>query len=42
MKGKILGAADLTVTYTRPAGAAEEYVKRPPRKGPPPTPGKGE
>jgi phosphatidylethanolamine-binding protein (PEBP) family uncharacterized protein len=42
MKGKILGAADLTVTYTRPAGTAEEDDKRPPRKGPPPAPGKGE
>ena len=42
IKGKILGAADLTVTYTRPAGAGEEEEKRPPRKGPPPPAGKGE
>lgn len=41
IKGKILGAADLTVTYSRPAGAADEEDKRPARKGPPPAP-KGE
>lgn len=41
IKGKILGAADLTVTYTRPAGASDEEEKRPARKGPPP-PAKGE
>ena len=39
MKGKILGAADLTVTYTRPAGASDEPAKRPARPGPPRTPG---
>ncbi|MEY4034214.1 MAG: hypothetical protein RL492_1408 [Verrucomicrobiota bacterium] len=42
MKGKILGAADLNVTYTRPAGASDEEDKRPARKGPPPAPSKGE
>lgn len=43
MKGKILGAADLTVTYTRPAGASEEPAKRPGRPGPPrPADGRGE
>jgi phosphatidylethanolamine-binding protein (PEBP) family uncharacterized protein len=43
MKGKILGAADLNVTYTRPAGAADEAAKRPTLKGPLPEPsGKGE
>ena len=43
MKGKILGAADLNVTYTQPASAADEAAKRPARKGPPPEPsGKGE
>lgn len=31
MKGKILGAADLAVTYTRPAGATDEAAKRPAR-----------
>ncbi len=36
MKGKILGAADLKVTYARPAGASDEAEPRPPRKGPPP------
>jgi hypothetical protein len=36
MKGKILGAADLNVTYTRPAGASDEPEQRPARKGPPP------
>lgn len=41
IKGKILGAADLTVTYSRPAGAADEEDKRPARKGAPP-PAKGE
>ena len=41
MKGKILGAADLNVTYTRPAGASDEEEKRPARKGPAPAP-KGE
>lgn len=35
MKGKILGAADLNVTYTRPASASAEEEKRPARKGPP-------
>ncbi len=35
MKGKILGAADLTVTYTRPAGASEEPARRPARPGQP-------
>ena len=39
MKGKILGAADLTVTYTRPAGASDEPAKRPARPGPPRTAG---
>jgi len=42
MKGKVLGAADLNVTYTRPAGASDEEDKRPARKGPPPAGGKGE
>jgi phosphatidylethanolamine-binding protein (PEBP) family uncharacterized protein len=43
MKGKILGAADLTVTYTRPAGASDEAAKRPARPGPPrPAGGKGD
>lgn len=43
MKGKILGAADLTVTYTRPAGASDEAAQRPVRPGPPrPAGGKGE
>jgi phosphatidylethanolamine-binding protein (PEBP) family uncharacterized protein len=43
MKGKILGAADLTVTYTRPAGASDEAAQRPARPGPPrPAGGKGE
>ena len=33
MKGKILGAADLTVIYTRPAGASDgNDEKRPPRR----------
>ena len=33
MKGKILAAADLTVLYTRPAGASDsKEVKRPPRR----------
>ncbi len=33
MKGKILGAADLTVIYTRPAGASDSNdEKRPPRR----------
>jgi phosphatidylethanolamine-binding protein (PEBP) family uncharacterized protein len=32
MKGKILAAADLTVIYTRPAGASETEEKRPPRR----------
>jgi phosphatidylethanolamine-binding protein (PEBP) family uncharacterized protein len=33
MKGKILGAADLTVIYTRPAGASDgKGEKRPPRR----------
>ena len=32
MKGKILAAADLTVLYTRPAGASETEEKRPPRR----------
>jgi phosphatidylethanolamine-binding protein (PEBP) family uncharacterized protein len=41
IKGKILAAADLTVSYTRPAGASDEEEKRPPRKGPPPA-AKGE
>ena len=41
IKGKILGAADLNVSYTRPAGAADAEEKRPARKGPPPA-GKGE
>jgi phosphatidylethanolamine-binding protein (PEBP) family uncharacterized protein len=41
IKGKVLGAADLNVSYTRPAGASDEEEKRPPRKGPPPA-GKGE
>lgn len=36
MKGKVLGAADLNVTYTRSAGAADEPVQRPARQGPPP------
>ena len=35
MKGKVLGAADLNVTYTRPATASAEEEKRPARKGPP-------
>ncbi len=39
MKGKILGAADLTVTYTRPTGASDEPAKRPARPGPPRTAG---
>ena len=43
MKGKILGAADLTVTYTRPAGASDEPAKRPARQVPPrPAGGKGD
>jgi len=37
MKGKVLGAADLNVTYTRPAGASDEPAQRPARKGPPPS-----
>lgn len=41
IKGKVLAAADLTVSYTRPAGAADEEEKRPPRKSPPPA-AKGE
>ena len=41
MKGKILGAADLNVTYTRPAGTPSEEEKRPARKGPAPA-AKGE
>jgi phosphatidylethanolamine-binding protein (PEBP) family uncharacterized protein len=41
IKGKILGAADLNVMYTRPAGASDDEEKRPARKGPPP-PAKGE
>lgn len=41
MKGKILGAADLNVTYTRSAGASSEEENRPARKGPPPA-AKGE
>ena len=41
MKGKVLGAADLTVIYTRSAGASDDDDKRPARKGPPPAP-KGE
>jgi len=41
MKGKVLGAADLNVTYTRPAGASSEEENRPARKGPPPA-AKGE
>ncbi len=40
MKGKILGAADLTVTYARP-GAAEPEGKRRPRPEPPSGGGKG-
>ena len=40
IKGKVLGAADLTVTYTRAPGGANEEAKGPPRKGPPA--GKGE
>jgi phosphatidylethanolamine-binding protein (PEBP) family uncharacterized protein len=33
MKGKILAAADLTVIYTRPAGASDSKEdKRPPRR----------
>ena len=33
MKGKILAAADLTVLYTRPAGASDgKEAKRPPRR----------
>jgi phosphatidylethanolamine-binding protein (PEBP) family uncharacterized protein len=33
MKGKILAAADLTVLYTRPAGASDsKEEKRPPRR----------
>ena len=32
MKGKILAAADLTVLYTRPAGANDAAEKRPPRR----------
>lgn len=39
MKGKILGAADLTVNYTRPAGASDEPAKRPARPGQPRTAG---
>lgn len=42
MKGHILGAADLTVTYTRSGSAGEEEERRPARKGPPPPGGKGE
>ena len=41
MKGKVLGAADLNVTYTRPAGASSEEEKRPARKSPAPA-AKGE
>lgn len=41
IKGKVLAAADLTVSYTRPSGASDEEEKRPARKGPPP-PAKGE
>lgn len=33
VKGKILGAADLSVIYTRTAGASDEEEKRPARKG---------
>jgi phosphatidylethanolamine-binding protein (PEBP) family uncharacterized protein len=33
IKGKILGAADLSVIYTRTAGASDEEEKRPARKG---------
>ncbi len=33
MKGKVLAAADLTVIYTRPAGAGDQEEKRPPRRG---------
>jgi hypothetical protein len=34
MKGKILAAADLTVIYTRPAGASDsKEEKRPPSRG---------
>jgi phosphatidylethanolamine-binding protein (PEBP) family uncharacterized protein len=32
MKGRILAAADLTVIYTRPAGAGDSEEKRPPRR----------
>ena len=35
IKGKVLGVADLSVTYTRPASASAEEEKRPVRKGPP-------
>jgi phosphatidylethanolamine-binding protein (PEBP) family uncharacterized protein len=43
MKGKIVGTADLTVTYTRPARASDEPAKRPARPGPPrPAGGKGD
>jgi phosphatidylethanolamine-binding protein (PEBP) family uncharacterized protein len=42
IKGRILGAADLTVTYTRSGSSGEEEERRPPRKGPPPPGGKGE
>lgn len=41
IKGKILGAADLNVTYTKPAGASEADDQRPARRGPPPA-AKGE
>jgi phosphatidylethanolamine-binding protein (PEBP) family uncharacterized protein len=41
IKGKVLGAADLNVIYTRSAGSSDEEEKRPARKGPPPAP-KGE
>lgn len=40
MKGKVLAAADLTVTYTRAPGGSAEEAKGPPRKGAPG--GKGE
>ena len=33
VKGKILGAADLSVIYTRTAGASDQEDKRPARKG---------
>ena len=34
MRGKILGTADLTVIYTRPAGASDDEEQKPARKGP--------